>query len=308
MHDTIFYYILNMSIIASLMGIVIMLLRKLTFIPRIGIYCLWIPVLLRLLIPFGVSSRISLMNLTGSLVKKVVEFQWVAGDSVKLSMSNVIGAAAAYNPVVFKTQQLKAVFGISAVVWLAGAAGFIAGVLILYCLSGRELRKAAHIREDIYSGEGPEAPMVYGFFRQRIILPRPYLEAGGLKYIILHERAHMARHDNLLRLAAVLTACIHWFNPFIWVFLKAFMDDMELTCDNRAVRGLSQEQRKQYASTLLSAGAGRKPLIPAAFGNNGVRARVVNVMTYRSLSILAFAITLVFVAAATAILITNPVK
>ena len=50
------YWIFNMSIIASFMGLIVMLIRKLRFIPhRVSVF-LWIIPFLRMVIPVGLNS------------------------------------------------------------------------------------------------------------------------------------------------------------------------------------------------------------------------------------------------------------
>ncbi|MHB8064702.1 MAG: M56 family metallopeptidase [Ruminiclostridium sp.] len=306
---TAFYTILNMSITATFVGFLIMILRKIKNIPRLGIYSLWALVLLRLIMPFYISSRISLMNLTGSLIKKVVKVNPFSDEGINLSITNSIGAADTYFPITYKTEQLKMIFEIAAFIWIAGAVGTILAVSILYYLTSSELRKAALVKENIYSSEMIQSPLVYGIFKQKIIIPEDYIgKEEQLKYVLLHETVHLRRHDNLLRLIAVFTASIHWFNPFVWIFTKLFIDDMELTCDMKAVKQLSRDARRRYAQTLVNAGSRQQIFMSTAFGKTNVRIRVMNVLTYKKLSIFALAVTIIFVFTVGAIFLTNPVR
>ena len=57
------YWIFNMSIIASLMGLIVLVLRRLKCIPhRVSVF-LWIVPFVRMCIPWGINSRYSLMSL-----------------------------------------------------------------------------------------------------------------------------------------------------------------------------------------------------------------------------------------------------
>ncbi len=308
MLDTVFYSVVNMSITAGIMGLLIIMIRKLPPIPKSGIYYMWALVLIRLLIPFSVSSRLSLLNFSGGLVKKVVTVPGTAEGGVGFSMSNSIGAAESYFPVTYKTHSLDMVFKIAAVIWIAGVAGLLLFWGLLLLLTNLRLKAVRPVRENIYTGELVESPMVHGFFRQRILIPESCKEDSRLDYILMHERIHIKRHDNLLRLAGLLAACVHWFNPLVWIFFKYFIDDMELTCDIRAVKGLSSEERKNYARTLMSLGTGRNTLLSAAFGQSNVKSRILNIINYKRLSVFALIMTLVFVAAASIVFLTNPSK
>jgi len=194
-------------------------------------------------------------------------------------------------------------------VWIVGVVGAILAVAILYYLTSSELRNAILVKDNIYCSEMVQSPLVYGIFRQRIIIPRDYIDKKEqLEYMLLHEAVHVRRHDNLIRAIAIFTACVHWFNPFVWIFMKLFIDDMELTCDTKAVKPLSMEARKQYAQTLINVSSRQQIFMSTAFGKSNVKVRVMNVMTYKKLSIFALAATLIFVVAISAILLTNPVR
>lgn len=308
MLNTVFYSILNMSVMAAIIGLLIMVLRKSRFIPRLGIYCLWTLVLFKLLIPFSVSSDLSLLNLVRPLIKNVVTVPGIEERRFTVSMMNSIGTAETYFPVTYKTEQLENLFGIAAFIWIIGVFSSIIALMVLYLHANSQLGKVTLVRANIYTGEMVDAPLVHGIFTQRIVLPEVYLNNQHLKYIILHENVHIKRHDNFLRTLAVLTACLHWFNPLVWIFLKGFIDDMELTCDLRAVKELSAEERKIYAGTLVEVASGQKLLMSAGFGRSNVKVRVMSVLTYKKLSLFALAVTLIFVAALSAILLTNPIR
>jgi len=194
-------------------------------------------------------------------------------------------------------------------VWIVGVVGAILAVAILYYLTSSELRNAVLIKDNIYSSEMVESPLVYGILRQRIIIPKDYIDKEEqLKCVVLHEAVHIKRYDNLLRLLAVIIACIHWFNPFVWIFMKLYIDDMELTCDTKAIKPLSSKARKQYAQTLINVSSRQQVFMSTAFGKANVKVRVMNVLSYKKLSLFAFIATMTFIAAVSAILLANPVK
>lgn len=306
---TAFYLVINMSITATFIGFLIMILRKIKRIPRWGVYSLWTLVLLRLIIPFSVSSRISIINLSKSFVKKVVNIKTLSQEGINLTFSNSIGAVDSYFPVEYKTEQLKLVFETAAFVWIVGTVGALLAVAILYFLTNNELRNSLLIKDNVYSSEMVQAPIVHGIFKQHIIIPQNYIyNTEQLKYVVLHEEVHIKRHDNLLRLIAVFTACIHWFNPFVWAFLKLFTDDMEITCDTKVIKSLSPELRKQYAQTLVNVSSRQQIFMSTAFSKSNVKVRVTNVLTYKKLSIFALAATMIFIIFLSVILFTNPVK
>jgi beta-lactamase regulating signal transducer with metallopeptidase domain len=130
-----------------------------------------------------------------------------------------------------------------------------------------------------------DSPAVYGIIKPRIVIPESYKEKN-LEYIIRHEKTHIKRLDNLWRILGFVTASVHWFNPLSWVFLKAFLNDLELACDEMALAGLEKDERKKYAMTLLEASQS-KSLLVSAFGGAKVRTRIENVLSYKKMTLVS---------------------
>lgn len=313
MLDTVFYLVLNMSITASAIGLLIMLLRQIKQIPRFGIYVLWSLVFLRFVFPIAFSSEASILNLVRSFIKKVVAVPIISSvsgnESVKLSITNTIGTAKSYFPVTYKNDYLEMIFRIASFVWIIAAVAAVLTVIILYFLSSSELREAEHIKDNIYISSALQSPMVIGIFKQKIIIPACLdIDSSELKFALLHEQVHIRRHDNLFRLLGVITACIHWFNPFVWIFLRFFLNDMELSCDIKAVEPLTNKERVKYAKALVNLSGGQRVFMSTAFSNTKVKVRVLNVLNYRKLTVFAAVISVFFIVVIAVALITNPVK
>ena len=278
------YWIFNMSISASLMGLIVLLIRKLQFIPHRISVILWIVPFFRMCIPLGLNSPYSLMTLITRLTAKTITVYQPA-DDISLSASNFIMAADSYFPITYKHYALEGVFAVAGLVWLIGTLAIIIALIIVYAATKREIRDAELLKDNVFISEKVDGPAVYGIIRPRIILPPSYTERG-LKYVLQHERTHIRRGDNLWRLLGFLAAEIHWFNPLCWLFLKEFLSDLELACDEKAVSGYNVEERKEYAKTLLDH-AQSKSVFASAFGGSKVRTRIENVLSYKQMTVLS---------------------
>lgn len=62
---------------------------------------------------------------------------------------------------------------------------------------------------------------------------------------------HIRRADNLWRVLVLLIVSAHWFNPLCWVFLRLFLTDIELSCDECVLLKLGDNHSKEYALSLL---------------------------------------------------------
>ena len=285
----IFYIVLNMSIVSCVVIAVLFLLRLIKPIPRRYIYPLWALAFFRLVMPFTLTSGLSLFNFTGGLVKRLVDVETItrgavsAPASVDLMMMNMIGAVNRYDPIAYKTGSLRQIFTVSSAVWAVVAAGALIAVCLMYSFTYKELKKAVHVKGNIYCSGNILSPVLAGVFRPRIILP-PGVDPENIsgRMILEHEDVHRKRLDNLWRALAVGIACVHWFNPLVWVMLRAFFRDMEFSCDETILkRGkYSSDETRVYASALLQFAEG-KSLCPRSFRKFRRPGRIMNVLNFK---------------------------
>ena len=297
---TVFYFMLNMSIASCFVIIMLLLVRQIRPLPRRVVYPLWSLGFFRLIMPFTIPTSWSLFNFTGGLVKKVVGIDPV-------STMNMIGAVERYAPLEYKTHILQQVFTISSVIWLIVAGALLLTAMVLHRLSSKELKQAIHIRDNLYHTDMVGSPLLVGLVRPRIILPTSLdPDSAEASMIVAHETIHQSRMDNLWRILGICVACLHWFNPLVWVMLKAFFVDMERSCDEAVIRRYSTVERKAYAATLLRFAEDKQLLTSTSFGRSGVKVRIVNVLNYRKLTLLGTLTSGLFLAILAIVLISNP--
>ena len=113
--------------------------------------------------------------------------------------------------------------------WLCGSGSLLARLLSRL---RAERREAAE--------NGARAPAVEGVLRPRISLPAGIgrvLSDGELDAVLIHERIHVRRRDNLIRLIHELGRCGLWFHPLMWVASARLAFYRELSCDESVIRG-----------------------------------------------------------------------
>ena len=275
------YWIFNMSITASVTGLLVLLIRRIRFIPRRISVFLWIIPFIRMCVPFGLNSRYSLLTLISRFTTRTVTV-YQPTDDIAFSLSNSIMAANDYFPITYKVNTLSRVFEIAGLIWIIGAAAILIALAILYAATKRTVKDSRLLEQNVFLSDKVESPAVYGIIKPRIVLPASYADRE-LKYVLRHEKTHIRRRDNLWRLLAFAAVAAHWFNPLSWVFLKAFLSDLELACDESALSGYSEAERKEYARTLLDC-AESKSLFVSAFGGAKVRTRIENVLSYKQMT------------------------
>lgn len=296
----IFYWIVNMSAAGTIAGMCVLLLRAIRGLPRRFIFFLWCIPLARLWIPVSFGGKYSLMGLLGELTTKtvVVYERW---DQV-VSAMNFERFADQYFPVVIETDPLRQIFEVASIVWLAVAAGLLGAYTVLYIAGKREVRNAENLRDNIYLSPNLRSPTVYGVLRPKIVLADREQDNAP---ILMHERAHIRRGDNLWRIVALATAAVHWFNPAVWLFLKCFLTDLELSCDENVLKKCDPAQQKVYASTLVNCHVS-KSIMTSAFGGAGLRRRIENILSFRNITGFSACCLGLLALAAAYILLTNP--
>jgi len=299
--DGVFYWILNMSILGSATGALLFCLRFIPRFPKFGLYALWGAAAVRLCIPAAFSSGFSLLGLLKGLGLRCVTL--MQAGNVSVTMANSVQAAESYFPVVYKEDSLAPLFAAAAIVWACVAGAMILLAIALYILSARHI-KPAPLKDGYCLSGSVDSPAVYGIIRPRILIPAAYAHSPGLKCILAHERVHVKRRDNLWRLIALFIGCAHWFNPLVWVFIKVFFSDMETACDEKALSGCAENERRSYARTLVACAS--KGGLTSPFSAGPVKSRVMHILTYRKMTLCSACVFAALALAALWVLLTNP--
>ncbi len=104
-------------------------------------------------------------------------------------------------------------------------------------------------------------PFVTGVFRPVIVLPTEVESMSKVQQeqILLHELAHVARHDPLAQLGHQLAGILLWWNPLFWLVQRRANLVRESACDEIAMRYGTDP--RGYADLLFRyAAASRSPL------------------------------------------------
>lgn len=305
----VFYWLFNMSIVATLTGIVVLLLRLIKKIPRRVIAVLWVIPFIRMWVPFGIGGRYGLMTFLSKFTVKTIPVPKTVpvlevNPRVVFTQTNMAQVAKTYDPITYKVDLVGDVFAVASVVWAVIAAGLFLTLTFLYFFTMRELKNSKHLYDNVYASNQVTSPAVYGIFRPKIILPAWMTGHPDLEYILRHERTHIRRLDNFRRVLAFASAALHWFNPFSWIFLKCFLSDLEVACDETVLQKCSESEKKQYALALVS-GAEKRTVFISAFGGARIRTRVERILSYRKMTAVSATAFTALIAAIAYFLLTN---
>jgi beta-lactamase regulating signal transducer with metallopeptidase domain len=88
----------------------------------------------------------------------------------------------------------------------------------------------------------------FSFFNYIVFNANLYTQEE-LQSILLHEKIHSREKHSLDVLIAKFFCIIFWFNPFVWLYKKAIIQNLEFIADYKAIKQL--ENKKSYQHTLL---------------------------------------------------------
>lgn len=303
MLSEVFYWLFNMSIVASLTGICILLIRCIEAIPRRIITILWIIPFIRMWIPIGIGGKHSLMSIISMYTTKTV-IVYESDKLPSLTDTNIVMAAKSYFPVKYKVNLVGDVFYVSSIVWMIIAVALFIAFIILYFSTMHDISDSVHLYKNVYTSDKVTSPSVYGIFNPKILIPPSIAEKDELYYVLLHELKHIHRHDNLRRILAFASISLHWFNPFAWIFLKCFFEDIELACDESVLKKCRENEKKKYASALISC-MEQKTLFVSAFGGAKIHRRIEKIIAYKKMTVLSIIVFLALITAISYFLLTN---
>ena len=144
MISEVFYWVLNMSIVSTLTFFVVFLISRIKIIPK-NIICLIFSIpYLRMIIPFGFSSRFSLANLFSDYIK-IVEV-----DKFHIASMNTLQFAQSYFPVTYKNGIAENVFNIAGIIWIIVATALLIFLAYCYVSTMLQLKSAKVYKDNIY--------------------------------------------------------------------------------------------------------------------------------------------------------------
>jgi len=117
-----------------------------------------------------------------------------------------------------------------------------------------ELVKQWHVKKLVTVAESlyVRTPVVAGYLKPMILLPAGLISgftSEQIELILLHELAHIRRHDYLINALQVFAETILFFNPLVWMISANIRHEREQCCDDLVMnQGYSASL---YARTLL---------------------------------------------------------
>jgi len=296
-----FDWLLQTTVIASLVICLIVAFQK-TLGGRLGprwCHALWLVLIVRMVLPWAPSSRLSLFNLVPSWDRQVQRQQpseTTKGQGIHepARTADAVDEPTTQGPeseVVIREQAAPEPLTVGdvptelrswpislrpvlSILWLAGAMVIGAYILVsdfaLWWIVKRdrvlvnqemlELFEQCKEKMDVQSlvavvpSDEVRSPGLFGFVRPRLLLPREMLDTATheeMRYVFLHELAHLKRRDIYLGWLTSLLQILHWFNPLVWFAFYRMRMDRELACDALVLTRTGQDKSHEYGGAIL---------------------------------------------------------
>ena len=316
-----FDFVVRSTLFASLLAafVSVVLLVGGRRLPPAWRYALWLPVLLRLLIPVFPQTPWSIFNAPQWLPftwetkpKLTVEYFDTPESSAFVPNDprpGVVSSNSTSRPVMVRPARPWSVKQLLAMIWLCG----LTLLLIRLALGSAWLRwrlrqeQGANDAElsEILSAAGSEfgmkgkpriietacveSPGLFGCFRPKLLLPRGTFEnlsRSELRHVFLHELAHLRRRDLSLNLFMALVQALHWFNPLVWWICRRMRLERELACDALVMERTGPQESRAYGETILKLleQVASRPRIPLTVGiieeKTAARSRLAQIASY----------------------------
>lgn len=310
-----FQTVLNMSITGAYIAAAIIILRSaIKKLPKKYSYALWLILGIRLLCPVSFSSGVSMFN--------ILKPETTDNQMIYISQDHEYVPSSETTPVISDTQKSDEIIpdadkkaavstgdilSVCSRIWIAGVCIMTAYSVVTYILVNKKVSRSEHLQDNVYICKNISSPFVYGIVKPKIYLSSN-IPADETDYILAHEKAHIRRGDHIVKIIALAALSVHWFNPLVWVSYKLMVRDMELSCDDIALRSFERDVRKEYANTLLNMSLRQNKLSSdkiLAFGETNIKSRVKSVLSSKKPRTAAIVFAVVIVITAAVCLLTN---
>ena len=215
--------------------------------------------------------------------------------AIPMAMLADLPMVAAAQPAAAEPQYSPAQLAVA--LWLAGALAMVgrlgAGLFTLrQWAKGGSLAEYPAFNRLIVGGRLPagtrvlvsddiSAPLSFGWRRPVIMIDGSTLaDLHHAEAVVAHEAAHIARGDWPRLIAARLVVALFWFNPFVWLLERLYLQDVEEAADAEATRLV---EPARYAQALLNvARHSAAPLAANSIASGMLAQRIRKVLSGRS--------------------------
>ena len=262
----------DMIIYGSLLILFIILIRPIALkrLPKDTFIFLWVIAMIRLLIPFNSPEIINIYpTVNNNAVNNPAFIQQITRIPEFIELSQPV-----INDIITEeTGNNISPQTVIVIIWIAGSVVTFAALVIPHILNMKRYKSALPIENefilewklqhtlkrkyDILYSDEVTTPFAYGLFNSVIVLPENILESDNniIDYVLTHEYTHIKYFDMLKKWIMLITVCVHWFNPLVWIMRNLLNGDIEIACDEKVIKSKGVTNKAYYALILVDLAA-----------------------------------------------------
>ena len=224
-------------------------------------YGLWILLVFRMLLPWGIETPLSIFNLFPAppaneaymplLMSRELNIPFLEDASSSVSLDRIL-----------------------LTVWLAGILFFTITTLFKNLAFWVAIRRVSPVTDSsvldlldecrallgcrkpvqVVVTEKVKSPGLFGYLKPRLLLPPDFLDAvkkDELQCVFYHELGHLKSHDIGISWLVAVLQVVYWFNPFVWYAFHNMRVDQEVACDAYVLSHIKQVRPSDYANTIV---------------------------------------------------------
>lgn len=154
---------------------------------------------------------------------------------------------------------------------------FLKNLLKLYKLTRHEYKRVGKLKLITIT----DSDMVSSFFNYMFMPKNQVLSEDDYQSIIAHETVHSLELHTVDIILLELLKCLLWFNPLIWLYNIAILQNHEFIADEKAV--LSGIAIENYSNTIINLGQ-KEYRVPLTSGFNFIQIKNRIIMLHQSKS------------------------
>lgn len=314
--------LLQMSMQAGLLIIAIVIIRAiaLNLLPKWSFLLMWGFALMRMLVPFSFSSKWSLYSIIVTILSNTdahSAFTQNNSNIIRERISSLVLSSIC-------SQNYSMLLSITTRIWFIVMCVLIAVFTLLYIRCYRVLRFAIPVEDNklvdewrytcklrrmlrVLLSDRINTPIAIGIIHPCIILPKAMnmTDQQIIRYVLTHEYFHIRRFDMIWKVLAICAACIHWFNPMVWIMVVLLSRDLEITCDELVLNhfGRTVSEKKSYAYSLIGLAElkGNISIFRSCFSKNALEERIICIMKSKKPSLMIILLALLLVVGTTTV-------
>ncbi|WP_129598104.1 M56 family metallopeptidase [Anaerophilus nitritogenes] len=280
--ENIFNSLLIASFYATVVGVITILIKvvlKNRLSPQWH-YIIWIVLILKLLVPFGPKSTVSLFNIIPQFSQQSQQHILDQHNPIIQRSNSILpieNSLESKKNIKAETKVIKTVVNWKELVsygWFIGAVFMMLWMIFAYCSLYKKLCKSTYIADrrllnllkdckvqmmvrrniPLLVQDVVSIPSLVGMINPKILLTHQVAKLSDkeIRYILLHELAHYKTKDIMMSFLLVTLQIIHWFNPVIWYCFRQIRRDMEVATDAKVLSNLEMTEHKEYGRTILT--------------------------------------------------------